>query len=1099
MPLLSRAIYNNIVSGQLTDTDKDFNTFQLFLNFLNDLPVNKDNSPIYSEDIERNAIPYNANPTIKKKFYEKLIEDNHLTNIFNYLKLVTNNQVTNLEDTHKEKLLNIWDNFFKISLIDLGLSIEKIKNITKAFSDFSECTLNLPRIITIFSDVNEPRIFELLNSSVIYFSRLNKLNGNNNLKTEIEIKNFIDFSSSLKSFLRGLGQLTLNIRNESGLDLERFENIAVQLIELMTSLKKDDLSSARYAFLSQYHNNADILTECTRLFNTTNCDPYQFNTEYISIRQGKKITDFSAAEALANKLLFGSKNDVTLRLKTFSTTNSQNNENELVNLLYYFKATIKKANKKEQRLSNDFVKNLSRLAFYLTDVFSKTKPKSKTYDSLYSLVLNLLKNPSIPNFYMDALHAVKECADQMLHELADSTQLKKPQSDIDSSMKILADIFHQTMEIANVTAFEKIEIGEKIKALSLACIKLDKCSAFSALNQFSKTLGSMVRGLSKKNNLARNEAEQIEEIAKQIIQTANNTVSKSKLVVDLESQYLKGRYDNNSRTMQKGCQRIFNSSNCQIAVNQTQIQEEIFTTVIPKTTTPIVIQIKNITTELPSYSSTNSNQGVVVKESNSHDATNSELILGASAAHGAISGMLNGIIQYFAAKYSRRSGQSSVAKTKIIYGGLLTQAAFAATFPLMLYQIQEHINQGNEHEAQQLWNDLLLQAPVTFFSSITLNIGLSFLHKKIRPLLPPLPQTIADRSLLVLPSLGTIVSLFKNPVATGIQISTSIVSSSLAYHLLNWRYPIKNTNFQNIENTYKNNNVEMEQLSTVDDIKATANGNLKSSCESVKPKIEKTYQYITKNNFDKIREDSKNIIKLLGEFANSLENSIKNDKSQIYPNTNPDIANAYQKIIDNKTTVLDTIKKEIITCSTEVNFLSDDHQLAYKEYNVMNTYTAEQKKKIKKDHIAAMEKLGNVFKRMEPMFNNMKISLGKVHGYIEGTKTSFDDDIPYSLNKIMNAIEYPFCLIKIYINSYSTWAAGIKGETNGVQKTLDNIELFEKNKQPLSYELRDIKPKTSFYRPHSQSAISGSRTPSSGSERSSKDNENTQIIRPLLN
>lgn len=70
--------------------------------------------------------------------------------------------------------------------------------------------------------------------------------------------------------------------------------------------------------------------------------------------------------------------------------------------------------------------------------------------------------------------------------------------------------------------------------------------------------------------------------------------------------------------------------------------------------------------------------------------------------------MINGIIQYFATKYSRQGEQSSKAKALVIYSSLLAHAAFAATFPMMLFKIQEHINQGNEDEAQQLWDVLLL-------------------------------------------------------------------------------------------------------------------------------------------------------------------------------------------------------------------------------------------------------------------------------------------------------------------------------------------------------------------------------------------------------
>ncbi|HEY2566327.1 MAG TPA: hypothetical protein VGH95_01275 [Candidatus Aquirickettsiella sp.] len=1108
---LSETTYNDIIKGRFTDPN--FNTFQLFLNFLNDLPsCNAELAPIGRPmHTGRDAVPcikLDRNRIFEKAlFYTDLTKNNHLKNSFNYLKSVIGQPANNIGSTDIEKLLHICHDFFTIPLTNLNLTPIEINDITEAYFDFFASITNLPEIIHIRSNYgNDLQIFNLISLSAGYFNRLNKLNGNASLGIEPTNLTYLIYSP-LKNYLKGLGNLALNFRNEySDADLNRFESNAVNLIKSMTNLTVDQLSNARYTFLSQYHNNPDVLTECKRVFNTTNCDPYQFNTQYNLISQGRTLGNFSAAEALAKKLLFGSKNDITSRLKTLSTTIDQNNG--LANFLDYFKATVKEANKNKQVLSINFVKDLSSLAFYLTDMFKETKPKSRIYDSLLSLVLTLLKNPSISNHHLHVWQAIQACTDQMLARLTDQTEimLKKPQIGIDSSMNILADIFHQTMDVPAVSPSDKKEIGEIIKKLSIACLKIDTCDSFSALSQFSKTLGSMVRSLSKKNKteIDSNTAQVIETAAQQIIQNANNTISEPELA-GLRWSYLKGRYDNNINAIQNDCQRVFSSSSCHefIAANETKIQEEIFTTVIPETTMPIVVQAMN-TTELPS---SNSNQTVAVTEANSNNSalTNSGLTLGASAAHSVGSGMLNGIIQYFAAKHSRRGEQTSTTKAMIIYSSLFAHAAFAATFPLMLYKIQEHINQGNEDEAQQLWDNLLLQALPTFISSVGFSLGLQIVYECTQ-LLSNRVRAIAQNTL---PLMGTAVILFKNPVATAVQMATSIVSSSLTYGLFNRISPTNNTKFLDVEKVNEDN-IKLNPLNIENDVKPTINGIARSDNgiggTEINEIIENNHNYISKEKLDEIRTRSAYIIKLLNALVCSLEESIKKDKSKIDPDTNPAVADTYQTIINDKTNLWNIIKEEVENCETNTSFLNDDHEEACKNHVIKNTHNPEEKKKIKVDYLSAMNKLGNVFKHMNRMFDDMMVNLGKAKGYVEGASKSFPDNILPSLNEIVDEIKYPLSLIKNFLNIYNTWDTAEKAEKNGAKKALANKKFFE-NSIPLNTPQNTLRPKKSrvFLNNRPQSDASDSRTHSSGSEEgsvtsigSSKDEENVLIVRPLL-
>ena len=137
------------------------------------------------------------------------------------------------------------------------------------------------------------------------------LGENNNLeqdftKLELFLKSFSEGQSELIkekhinkliTLLEKLGDLTLKRRSDDHYaNLDDLETHATQIINSMSSLTTiDKSSSARYAFLSQFHTNADILTECERLFNTTKCDPYELNTQFNYIIQGRSVNNFSIA------------------------------------------------------------------------------------------------------------------------------------------------------------------------------------------------------------------------------------------------------------------------------------------------------------------------------------------------------------------------------------------------------------------------------------------------------------------------------------------------------------------------------------------------------------------------------------------------------------------------------------------------------------------------------------------------------------------------------------------------------------------------------------------------------------------------------------
>ncbi|WP_342146182.1 hypothetical protein [Rickettsiella endosymbiont of Aleochara curtula] len=664
------------------------------------------------------------------------------------------------------------------------------------------------------------------------------LGENNNLeqdftKLELFLKSFSEGQSELIkekhinkliTLLEKLGDLTLKRRSDDHYaNLDDLETHATQIINSMSSLTTiDKSSSARYAFLSQFHTNADILTECERLFNTTKCDPYELNTQFNYIIQGRSVNNFSIAETLIKKLLFSSQEYINLRLKDLSKTVDKNNP--LANFLDYFKASVKVTNKNTQVLSIDFVNDLSKLAFYLTDVFKETKPKSRIYDSLFSLVLTLLKNPSIGDHHLHIWQAIKACSDQMLVRLTDQTAatLKKPQAGIDSSMNILADIFHQIINIAAVSPADKQEIGEIISKLSIACLKIDTCDSFSALNQFSKTLGNLVRSLSKRNQtqIERNATQAIEATAQKIIQNASSTISESELA-GFRWSYLKGRYDNNVIAIHNGCERLFNTSNCQefIPTNRTTELDIDIITIVPETITnsttaistststavpavnttiaPAIKQtalvedsvIQNITSPVIDDTFTNQTNSILDTPAleNAHFAFANKILT--SMGLGAFSGFLNGVSQIILHFAEQKNCSLPTQRFLAVTLGIANSFAIS-TLPL-IYSIIENL--ANDETDSLVNSQKLLTCTYAFITSIVLqsiNAGVQYaLPKKsiLKNLFNMLPL-FASLWMLANSDESTIESL----AILGANILTALATSSLTYFAFNPTVPTRN-------------------------------------------------------------------------------------------------------------------------------------------------------------------------------------------------------------------------------------------------------------------------------------------------------------------
>ncbi len=1205
--LLRLDIYQKIIQGKYTANDQSLTIFEKFLNILNQLPPcpTKENTvigrPVFSSMVTQTppCIKAGENPLLRQpSFFQDLLKDNQLVNSFKYLKSVIDQQTNNIKPEYVQKLVELCDDFFKVPLIKLNLTVEEMNAISREFFGLFESISNLSETIHIHArDKNDRAIFNLIHLSAGYFNQLQKLNGNISMATESSNLTYSLFEP-LKSYLGGLGNLILHFRNAyPEADLSQFENNAVKLVNSMNLLTPDELGSARWTFLSQYHAAADLLKECKRLFNTTICDPYNFNTEFKLIGQGKSVNN-SPSGVILKKLLFGSEEEIKERLKSLSITKDRNNG--LVYYQNYLKTTIKEANRNGSPLSADYLKDISLLTFYLTDVFKETRPKSNIYDSLFSLVLTLLKNPSINDHqFWHIWKAIEACANQM------KALLETPQPGIDSSMNILTDIFHQVNNIAAVSPAEKQEIGKIIAELSLSCLNVDSCDSFSAINQFSKTLGALFRGLSKKNQTQHETqaAQAIEASAQQIIRNATDKLSEPELK-GLAWAYLKGRFDRKDGAYASACKKIFNLTDCRefIASNGTmEIEEDIpsATTLIPEEithsatstpaptstpqistnatiapainqTTPAVIVDPIPATELPGYSNSTIPFNQTVETIRNRD-DNSALVSGESltavAGHSVISGTFNAWARHF---YPNQP-------TLVIVGNTV----LATGVPLGLLAAEQYFGTDTQDQTTLTWWDMAWQMPADFTGALLANTALYYATGATNDLSSflsnyPILQSAVKHTV---PFVTTVASIIKKPVETAVYVVASTTTSVSASGFFNRFWPRKKTDSSDVEAANEPNCHEMQKLNEAKDIHPTANDI--ATTELVISK--KIPFFITDEQFYQIKNTSEKILNELAQLVCSLEHIIENNRAEIKPHTIPAIANTYQKIIDDKSKVHSDLQGilelKLYPASTKsiweeiMEFLNDDHKDAHIEFIIKNIYTLDEiknvlqkvykesvslelsnqpkikhsfskftseietiknyinssqniknsssnsdlifttnekniiqamEKLIQQTSISAIEKLGNVFKLLVPKFSDMKLTLSTTLGFVQGANSSFtDSDTLDKLTTISKDIQSLLSSAGIYLSKYNTLDAGNQGEQKG--KILARTELFEKIAQNTTANTLRPKKTRNFFDNRPQSMASDSRTHSSGSEAdsaistgSSKDEENAQIVRPLL-
>ncbi|WP_342219599.1 hypothetical protein [Rickettsiella endosymbiont of Miltochrista miniata] len=1068
-------IFSDILKGnysQYLDTI-DFNQF--LSDFLLEESTCKENSSPY----DPNCILHNTKPIVKIKFLELLVKKDELKNVWNFCRDYISSQNHQISEATTQKLLQLQSDFIvlytkKFSTVNDTFAENDAKTINSYFS-FEEEFFQIPDFMTIeanfFSGENAFTYSKNLLKSIIKMAP----NAQDSIVTNQTNAYNYDITNLLNSFVKGAGNLILKLRNND----EPYHDIEASVKDLINEatikVTPTELSSIRFNFLSQYHQGySDIENVCQQLFNTTECYPYvpEVNQQFELITQGHSPINSTESSKILEQFLFGSENSILERLKYFSITKNKNNK--LSNLLDYFKKSLSIDNEQNQDLSANVVSKLSRLLIHLKGVFSEGNIRPKILNKALSLFLTMLKNPSIANHDFHLWPVLSACADEVKILLKNyNAYSASHNTDINTTLRIFSAILHSINNINSVINQYNQEINTIVKELSEACLNLEICDSFTALNQFSKNLGTMARRLFKTGKLS--DAESTLKNVQAILKNATNQVTEDELK-GIAWTFLNQYHDKDASQITSDCKKLFNLSDCHefIASNGTMEMEDDTTpptTLIPEvitnnttstTTTTSAPQVN--TTVAPAINQTVGYQEISTFSPISFPETPSttEIItaitqdlgsklpsateIGSTAAHSFGSGLLNLMTQAMSIWLrSKGHGESIISAISLSLAGGILQASYMATFPLMLFTLNQLVAEGNEEKAQAQWDLMTQEMLPAFFTSLTLSTGLQLLNYLSENYLSK--QSTLKSLIQSIPTLSSLWSFSRNPILTGIHTGTAYVVSSIGLAGFNRFFSARNNQKSDIE--VNRNIVEMENLTT-----ESNNEELEINTKKTEPA--RTFKYLTEENLESVRKNSRKLKTSLEKFISLLQKSRDSDELSKVKSNNKNVINEYEKSITDKNHVLELLKEPFNMVNILHERLMDkNHDEACRVYTDFAVYNK------------VIGETGNVFKLMQGFYettkgnNNLRDALSKLYGFVEGRTENFDSGTLQTLEEMHASLDTLLSPVRGFVSAYNTADAAYQGEKRGEIKA--NLLNGGNITSTLLRQKKSVEPKTSLF------------------------------------
>ncbi|MEN9450903.1 MAG: hypothetical protein RJA83_1521 [Pseudomonadota bacterium] len=799
-------------------------------------------------------------------FLKGALEQNNLNNAFDFFtKYILDNKNT-LPDEDIKKLITLGTHYttmYEAKINDANAILTKNDVITTtSFISFLSSLFNIHNITEFESrglihqkvegslpniTFGDPQKIDTLVKDTIKLSE--------DLTQRLDFKRYSYEKVSAQNFLGSLGRLgfELKLKEEFQDDNHRIPAIARNILSSTnsTSFSKEDRGEAAYTFLSEFNdkNEKKIKDDCADLGLEDCPRPVTASTRlFQQIARGNYTNQ---------KPSFADYAQVESEIKANIHTLDRE---QYTHILTFLKNALKTSNGSENTFN---FKNLYRFAFNSVDNLSTDLQQKNRLDesfaqaaeSLSFFLFNIVKNNVNNQDLLDQVHIITQFSYLFENIIRQAPHLN---SLLDTMGNHLFSILAR-----NIDSIEALQTGHRefikiIKDLNQVCREnRDACNLSKILAGSFKSLGSMSR---KSSGYTLNATKE----AKALIETSRTHLSPEQLS-DSVSFFFKANITKNELIRQ--CKQKFNLTGCRPASK---------------------INLDDL-----------ADGGTAAIETSRNDTalSNSEIQIGAPAGYGAGMGAYNAIMRHF--------------YPNSVMLNIVGNAAFAASFPLMLFGLQEYMGSDTQDQNQLTWLDMAWQIPTNFGHAMVWNTGLYLVNVAANDISSLVSNStrlqFATKHIATntLPFVATVASVIKKPIETGVQMGASMASSSITSGLLNRFFPRKKIKTSDIEAGEKKD-VEMQKLASPSE--TTSDTSKQNNTENF-PHGKKLMYFIQEQQIENIQTK-------LNDIKLNLEHMIN-----IYNPVNEKLQSNIQNL--NKTAKETNTEKVTTACLEEISTLNN--------------------------------------------------------------------------------------------------------------------------------------------------------------------------------
>jgi hypothetical protein len=155
----------------------------------------------------------------------------------------------------------------------------------------------------------------------------------------------------------------------------------------------------------------------------------------------------------------------------------------------------------------------------------------------------------------------------------------------------------------------------------------------------------------------------------------------------------------------------------------------------------------------------------------------------AAAGHGIVNGVSNALSQHVSERLSSPDYSGSRTTAAVLnLVSILVHSGYAAAFPLILASL-ENADISDDNAKDEMWERITQQVIPSFFTNLGFSLGFQVLNHYHTHYLSGFPTVKA--ALQSIPVVSTACAAISAPIATGVNISTAVISSFLTKTALN--------------------------------------------------------------------------------------------------------------------------------------------------------------------------------------------------------------------------------------------------------------------------------------------------------------------------